>query len=219
MTVLSGAFSEALRHSTRQVHDRAHHSRYMSALLDGALSLAGYTRLAAQYWFVYRELEAAGEAMAGDPVGAPFVVDELRRVPALAEDLAFLAGPDWERTIRPVPATERYVDRLREVAFDWPGGFVAHHYTRYLGDLAGGQVVGALLRRTYGITGAGARFYDFGALGSPSAFRRHYKANLDAAPWGEAERQRIVAETLHAFELNIAVLADLAESSEELAAA
>ncbi|PXY37062.1 biliverdin-producing heme oxygenase [Prauserella sp. PE36] len=213
------AFSQTLRESTKQVHDRAHGSVYMGALLDGALSLEGYTRLAAQYYFIYSTLEAASDAMADDPVGAPFVIDELRRTPALVADLEFLAGPNWRAEIEPVPATEEYVRRLRSVAFDWAGGYVAHHYTRYLGDLAGGQVVGSLLKRTYGVTGPGALFYDFATLGSPSVFRKRYRALLDGAPWDEAERQRVVDETLMAFELNIAVLADLARTIEDHRAA
>lgn len=204
-------FSQVLRESTRDVHERAHHSTYMNALLGGRLTLADYTRLAQQYYFIYRTLEQASEAMASDPVGGPFVLDELRRLPALTEDLEFLLGPEWESTISPMPATLRYVRRMREVAFEWPGGFVAHHYTRYLGDLAGGQVVGSLLRREYGISGAGARLYDFSGVGNPHAFRKHYRALLDNAGWDATERQRIVDETLLAFELNISVLAELAE--------
>jgi heme oxygenase len=96
------------------------------------------------------------------------------------------------------------------VAFDWPGGYVAHHYTRYLGDLAGGQAVRTLLKRTYGVEGPGSLFYHFDIDHVP-AFRKRYRALLDAAPWDEAERQRIVTETLVAFEFNVAVLADLAE--------
>lgn len=207
-------FSQVLRHSTREVHDRAHHSRYMNALLDGRLTLEGYTKLAEQYYFIYSTLEDAADAMTSDEVGAPFVVPELHRTQALVVDLERLAGPGWRDRITPTPATRAYVERLREVAYDWAGGFVAHHYTRYLGDLAGGQVVGKLLERTYGVTGPGARFYDFGALGSPSAFRTRYRALLDAAPWDEAEHERIMAETQHAFELNIAVLDDLADAVE-----
>ncbi|MBB3050351.1 heme oxygenase [Prauserella isguenensis] len=207
-------FSQVLRHSTREVHDRAHHSRYMNALLDGRLTLEGYTKLAEQYYFIYSTLEDAADAMTSDEVGAPFVVPELHRTQALVVDLERLAGPGWRDRITPTPATRSYVERLREVAYDWAGGFVAHHYTRYLGDLAGGQVVGKLLERTYGVTGPGARFYDFAALGSPSAFRTRYRALLDAAPWDEAEHERIMAETQHAFELNIAVLDDLADAAE-----
>lgn len=205
-------FSRRLRESTREVHDRAHRSSYMSALLDGHLTLAGYTALAEQYYFVYATLEEAAEAMTGDPVGAPFVIPELHRTSALVTDLDRLAGPGWRERIEPTPATRAYVERMREVAFTWAGGFVAHHYTRYLGDLAGGQVIGKLLEREYGIAGPGTRFYDFGSLGSPSAFRTRYRALLDEAPWDEAERSRIMAETVAAFELNIAVLDDLADA-------
>jgi heme oxygenase len=89
---------------------------------------------------------------------------------------------------------------------------VAHHYTRYLGDLAGGQMVGKLLERTYGITGPGALFYDFSALGSPSVFRTRYRALLDDAPFDEIARQQIADEAVRAFELNIAMLDELASA-------
>ncbi|GAB3493540.1 heme oxygenase (biliverdin-producing) [Amycolatopsis cihanbeyliensis] len=208
----STTFARTLRESTREVHDRAHHSAYMDALLEGRLSLHGYAQLAAQYYFIYQALEQASDAMADDPVGAPFVIDELRRMPALRADLEFLLGPDWEARLHPVEATKTYVRRMHAVAFDWPGGYVAHHYTRYLGDLAGGQVVRSLLRKTYGVEGAGALFYDFSTLGSPSAFRGRYRELLNTAGWDAAERERIIAETLTAFELNIDVLTELAEA-------
>jgi heme oxygenase len=199
-------FSTTLRESTRDVHERAHQSRFMDALFDSRLPLAAYARLAAQYHFVYQAIEEASDALAGHPVGGPFVFDELRRGPALAADLAFLVGEDWTE---PVPATEDYVRRIRAVAFDWPGGYVAHHYTRYLGDLAGGQAVRSLLERAYGVEGPGAHFYRFD-LGGVPVFRKRYRALLDEAPWDEAERQLIVNEALVAFECNVAMLADLA---------
>ncbi|WP_216210018.1 biliverdin-producing heme oxygenase [Amycolatopsis aidingensis] len=205
-------FARTLHDSIREVHDRAHHSAYMDALLDGRLSLDDYAQLAAQYYFIYQALEQASDAMIGDPVGGPFVIDELRRMPALRADLEFLLGPDWAERVRPVESTTAYVRRLHAVAFDWPGGYVAHHYTRYLGDLAGGQVVHSLLRKTYGVQGPGALFYDFSTLGSPSAFRTRYRGLLNTAGWDAAERERIIAETLTAFELNIDVLTDLAET-------
>ncbi|GAA1855888.1 biliverdin-producing heme oxygenase [Pseudonocardia ailaonensis] len=195
-----------LRQATTEVHERAHHSGYMSALLGGRLPLAGYTLLAEQYLALYGALEARGDELASDPAAAPFVIDDLRRVPALRQDVAALGGSaDAPRVL---PATEAYVARLREA--DAPR-WVAHHYTRYLGDLAGGQMVGKLLERTYGITGPGALFYDFSVLGSPSRFRTHYRELLDGAPWDEVEQRAVIDEALHAFELNIALLDALAD--------
>ncbi|ANY04987.1 biliverdin-producing heme oxygenase [Pseudonocardia sp. HH130630-07] len=200
------ALSAELRATVHEVHERAHHSVYMAALLDGALPLAAYTLLAEQYGAIYGALEAASDTLAEDPVAGPFVIDELRRLPALHADLDAL-GSGIPRIL---PSTATYVARLREAAGD-PVLYVAHHYTRYLGDLAGGQIVGRLLSRTYGIDGAGGLFYDFSALGSPSRFRTRYRELLDTAGWSEADRARLKAEAVHAFELNIAVLAEMAE--------
>jgi heme oxygenase len=211
-----GELAGGLRQATAAVHERAHHSTYMAALLDGRLPLSAYTLLAEQYLAIYGALEAAGDALAEDPAAGPFVIDELRRLPALRKDVPALGGSvDAPRVL---PATEAYVARLREAATDGPV-FVAHHYIRYLGDLAGGQVVGRMLERTYGVTGPGALFYDFSALGSPSRFRVRYRALLDATPWDEIEQRRVMDEAVRGFELNIAVFDELAAATGLSAAA
>ena len=197
-------FHQSVRRSTLQAHQRANHSPFMDALFEGRLAVADYARLVEQYSFVNGALESAGDAMATDPVAGPFVVEGLRRGPRIAEDLAFYRVTDPE----PLPATRRYAARIREVA-DRPAGFVAHHYTRYLGDVAGGQAVAALLPRRYGVTGGGTAFYDFSALGPVPRFRAHYRALLDAAPWDEDERAGVVDEVRTAYELNIAMFHDL----------
>ncbi len=204
---MSEPLSAALRQATMEVHERAHHSTFMGALLAGELPLSHYTLLAEQHRAIYGALEAASDALADDPVVGPFLIEELRRVPSLRTDLTALGTT----SPRVLPATRAYVARICASIGD-PPRFVAHHYTRYLGDLAGGQMVGKLLERTYGVTGPGALFYDFKALGSPSKFRTRYRALLDAAPWGPDEHSRIAQEAVHAFELNIAVFDELADA-------
>jgi heme oxygenase (biliverdin-producing, ferredoxin) len=205
-------FSGVLRRATSEVHERAHHSTYMDALLGGRLDLDDYATLVVQYWHIYGAIEDGADTLAGDAVVGAFAVDGLRRRPGIAADLAALRGPGWADDLSPLPATAAYAERVREVAATWPGGWVAHHYTRYLGDLAGGQAVRGLLRRTYGVVDDGARFYEFSALGPVPRFRTYYRSLLDAAPWDEVERARIAEEAQRAFELNIAMLAELADT-------
>ncbi|HVK22319.1 MAG TPA: biliverdin-producing heme oxygenase [Actinokineospora sp.] len=207
-------FSQSLRQATRDGHDRAQESPYIVALIAGDLSRDGYTALAAQHYFIYAAIEAAAAAMRRDPVAGPFVVDTLHRLPALATDLAELLGPDWQARIQPTRATEAYRARVAEVGHT-SVGFVAHHYTRYLGDIAGGQVIRARLRAQHGITGAGARFYDFDDLGPAPVFRDRYRHLLDTAPWTAEQRAELIAESRRAYDLNTAVFTDLADDLDK----
>jgi heme oxygenase len=207
-------FSAALRASTLQVHEKANYSTYMRALLGGELSQDGYTQLAIQYYFVYSAIEAASDRLAADPVGGEFVFDALRRLPNLELDLAHLVGPDWRSTISPLASTQAYVARIGE-ASSWAGGYVAHHYTRYLGDIAGGQAIRRVLEKQYDVAEAGTLFYHFEGIGSAPKFRDAYRAKLDNAPWTDTERTRVIDETLVAFECNVAVFDELAQRLDE----
>lgn len=181
-------------------------------LFDGTLTVDDYTRWHAQQYFVYRAIEAAAARFADDPVAGPFVFPELARVPAIEADLRFLMGPKWRSGIEPLPATKAYVDRIDEVAADWPGGYIAHAYTRYLGDLSGGQAFGKAARRNYGFEDAGATFYDFADIKSPKDFKDEYRSRLDAADLTGADQDRIIEEVLLAYDHNGAVLAALGEN-------
>jgi heme oxygenase len=180
-------------------------------LFDGTLSVDDYTRWHAQQFFVYEAIEAAAQRLMDDPVAGPFVFPELARVPAIEADLRFLMGPKWRSGIEPLAATKAYVDRINEVSAVWPGGYIAHAYTRYLGDLSGGQAFGKAARRNYGFEGAGASFYDFADIMSPKAFKDEYRARLDAADLTEADQARVIEEVLIAYDHNGAVLAALGE--------
>jgi heme oxygenase len=200
--------SKQLRTSGRDDHRRAEQMPYLTALVDGSLDRDGYAAMVAQHYFIYDVLEQASAVMRADPAVGPLVTDRLTRLPALERDLRFLLGPHWRSAIAPSPATARYTDRLREVCFAWNGGFLAHHYTRYLGDLSGGQYLGRAVARAYGLSGDGHRFFVFTEL-DPDAFKTYYRRLLDTLPWSRFEQDAFLAEVEEAYRLNIAVLDEL----------
>lgn len=203
-------FSEALRAATWASHEQAAAVPALAQLMAGELPRARYADMVAQHWFAYSVLEDAALVMAQDTAAGSFVHAGLERLPALEADLAFLLGEEWPLRVRSSAATRAYCDRMTEVCFTWPGGFVAHHYTRYLGDLSGGQHLGRALARMYGLAdGRGVEFYRFDAVPDPKAFKAGYRRALDDAPWDPAEQRRIVAEISRAYELNTQVLAEL----------
>ena len=214
LTRADSSFSARLREATAEVHDAAERSAFMTALMNGGVPLSGYVQLIAQYLPIYRALESAAEAMRDDPVAGPFALRELDRRFALEADLVTLAGPDWSRHVEVAPATQAYVARIEEVCSDWAGGFVAHHYVRYLGDLSGGQIVRRILRRIYDLDDdRGLSFYVFDQIDNSVAVKKRYRTLLDDSPWSPEEQDRIAAEATLAFDLNVGVFAALAPTT------
>lgn len=211
MTVVP--FSQALRERTWSGHGDSEGATFMRDLMEGKGTRDDYIALVAQHYFIYEALEAAAERFAGDPVAAAFISPQLTRLPALEQDLEFLLGPDWAGQITPLPTTDRYVDRILEVTEDgWSGGFVAHHYTRYLGDLSGGQAIGRLMQRHFGFETNGVGFYLFDQIAKPKEFKETYREQLDAVAWDEEERERVIDEVLLAYRFNTELFVDLADA-------
>ncbi len=203
-------FSEELRAASWGAHERAAESPFMVSLMSGDLDRSRYADMVAQHYFAYLVLEEAAEAMASDPAASMFHFPELTRVPALESDLEFLLGEGWRDQISPSPATTEYCDHMREVCFNWPGGFVAHHYVRYLGDLSGGQFIKRKVKEIYDLPGtSGIDFYEFSEIPKPTAFKDEYRSRLDRAPWDAEEQRRIIDEILLGYELNTKVLDQL----------
>jgi heme oxygenase len=207
------SFSTLIRTASQELHTEANTSTFMSDLLGGSLGVEAYARYTEQLWFVYDALESGVERLASDPVAGPFIRPELMRLASLERDLAHLRGPDWRSTLSPLPATRVYADRIAQCVRAWPAGYIAHHYTRYLGDLSGGQIVRDRAEKTWGFAkrGDGVRFYVFEQIPNPAAFKRDYRELLDAVRADELEKQRIVAECKRAFTLNTDVFWALSE--------
>ncbi|WP_029150739.1 heme oxygenase (biliverdin-producing) [Microbacterium indicum] len=210
--------SAALRERTRSAHSESEGADFMSQLLRGERTRDDYVALVAQHFFIYSALEAATERMRRDPVAARFISDRLTRLPALEADLAFLIGAGWREEIEQLPATAAYVARIEQVGSTWVGGFVAHHYTRYLGDLSGGIHIGRVVQRRFGFETNGSGFYVFGDIADPAGFKDAYRAQLDEAPWDDVERERVIAEVLAAYAFNTRVFEELAGRRGELRA-
>ncbi|WP_454041847.1 biliverdin-producing heme oxygenase [Cellulosimicrobium sp. Marseille-Q8652] len=205
---LPAPLSLRLREGTRPEHEQAESSGFVEKLMSGGLDVAAYADLAAQQWAIYGALEDASAAVRGDAQGATLVFDELTRTPEIEKDLAFLVGPDWTERITIRPATERYVARLREVGGSLPA-YAAHAYTRYLGDLSGGQIIKRMLERHYGLSVEGLAFYTFVEIPKSKPFKDVYRERLDGLDLSPEQVEETVAEARLAFRLNSAVFADL----------
>ena len=212
--------SVLMREGSVTEHREAERSTFMAAMLDGRINATGYAAYVSALRAVYAALEAVGRELAYHEVVGAIVDPRLERLTALDEDLRY-----WTQRAARVPAevsptaVGAYVARLRETVSD-PVLYVAHHYTRYLGDLSGGQAVGRILARTYGIErgGAGLAFYEFPLIEKPKPYKDRYRAQLDALPLGPDDQHRVVQEVRVAFTHNGAMFSELSERLDEYTA-
>lgn len=194
--------SARLREETREAHQAAERGRFVRELLRGGVTREGYAVYLAALVRLYAALEAGLERHAGHPCVAPLHWPALFRSGAVARDLAALVGAGWQEYVSRDMLAATYVARLAAVTASEPPLLVAHAYTRYLGDLSGGQV----------LRGAVARFapdavalYEFPGLDVRAA-RQEFRARLDALPLGPGLEAAVVAEARLAFALHAGIL-------------
>ena len=221
MTLLDPApatapLSIAMREGSQEAHTAAESSAFMAELSAARVNALGVRDYLLRYREVYRTLEGLATELAGHAAVDAVADPALDRLPAIEADLAYWA----EVAGAPVPvefhspATDAYVDRLLEVR-SWAPLFVAHHYTRYLGDLSGGQVIGRVLDRELGLEGQGTAFYAFPAIPKPKPYKDGYRARLDALDLTPEEQSLVVGEVSVAFALNQAVFTELGQALED----
>lgn len=134
----------------------------------------------------------------------------LRRRDALEKDMQYYFGDNWRATVKPSAATRKYVARVNEVAKDDSTLLVAHMYTRYLGDLFGGQMMGGMARRSLGLDpGQGTAFYEFEGILDTKGFIDNWYRELNALELSDAQKQAIVDEGNLVFALNIELFDEL----------
>ncbi|MDX2013984.1 MAG: biliverdin-producing heme oxygenase [Myxococcaceae bacterium] len=196
-----------LRTGTASAHRDAEGASFVKAIFDATVDRADYVRFLWALKRVYGGLEAGLEANRRDARLAPVALPVVYRSEAIARDLAFYALPEGE----PLASTQRYVEQLERVSRTAPHRLVAHAYTRYLGDLSGGQALKKCIQRAFKLEGThGVAFYEFEAIAELNAFKGQYRTALDALPLSAAEQQDIVDEAVLAFELNGAITREVA---------
>ena len=198
------SLSVLLRTGSQAEHTAAEGSSFMSELLAGRIDEAGYAHFLGLLRRVYEALEGTARALADDPLASAVIDPALERLAAIDADIEH-----WGATVVASPATDAYVARI-QTSTQWGGLFVAHHYTRYLGDLSGGQAIGRIISREFGLEdGKGVAFYDFADVPKPKLYKDAYRDRLDALSLDEAEKERVLDEVKAVFALNGGLFAEM----------
>ena len=187
--------------STKTLHTEAERSGIIRDMLRGEASREGYILLQRNLLPAYQALEAGLEAHRDMPLLSALAAYQLDRASALKADLEALCAGDFSQV--PVLAEgTAYAKRIEDAAKGDGELLIAHAYTRYLGDLSGGQILKKLLAKKPGLTPAELTFYDFPAYADLAALKSDYRNALDDAGKRAVNPQAIIDEGSVAFQLN-----------------
>ena len=207
---MTSKLATQLREGTSKSHTMAENVNFIKSFLGGVIDKGSYTEMLSKLYFVYEAIENAMEQNKEHEYIKPIYFPELNRTESLKEDLIFHYGEDWLENVTLSKATLDYVNRINTVSKEKPELLVAHAYTRYLGDLSGGQILKKIAQRSMGLEGnKGLAFYEFNEVSDEAQFKLNYKAALDSLPIKENEASQIIAEANTAFTLNMNIFSEL----------
>ncbi|MEG3893544.1 heme oxygenase (biliverdin-producing) [Microcoleus sp. Z1_A1] len=205
--------STRLREGTIKSHTTAENTAFMKCFIKGIVEREPLRKLFADLYFVYSALETALQSHVNHPIIGTLYFPELNRTENLACDLAFYYGENWREEITASPAGSVYRDRIQTLSKTDPVLLIAHAYTRYMGDLSGGQSLKNVIRSALSLPpDQGTNFYEFSQISTPEArrvFKERYRQTFDEFPVDADTIERIVAEANAAFTLNQDVMHEL----------
>lgn len=220
---LAPSIVTALYLRTKTLHLEAERTGIIRDLLRGEATREGYLLLLRNLLPAYRAMEQGLHRHRSSPALGRLAGYGLDRSSALEADLVALCGERWSRRIPLLEAGERYAKRIGQAAEDDGTQLIAHAYTRYLGDLSGGQILKRLLAKSLELRLSELSFYDFPQFTDLGALKAGYRQALDSAGALAIDQQALIEEGAIAFSLNIdlscAIKAELSSSPISMTAA
>ena len=198
-------FSKDIKEGTKKSHSAAENTSFVKSFLGGCVKEENYRKLVADFYYVYRALEERMDTHAMSPVLGPLQeLKELNRTRALEKDLKYFYGDNWFMKIKPSDSCQSYVNRIMECEEEL---LVGHHYTRYLGDLSGGQILKTIAEKAMNLE-QGLDFYKFD-IEDKKEYKAKYRKILDTLPLTVSQQNAIIVEANFAFRLNMYMFDEL----------
>lgn len=207
---MSSNLATKLREGTKKAHTMAENVGFIKCFLKGVVEKTSYRSLVSNLYFVYSAMEEEMERLQAHPIISKIYFQQLNRRKSLEQDLTYYFGPNWRDLVAPSAATKDYVQRIRSVAASQPELLIAHSYTRYIGDLSGGQILKKIAQKGMNLAeGEGTAFYEFKDISDEKAFKANYRAALNELPIDEATADQIVEEANATFGMNMKLFQEL----------
>jgi heme oxygenase len=191
--------SEKIREASKPAHKAAEGSRFLQDLMAGVLPVEAYKDYITQLSKIYEQMES------WKPEGWNIFDQKLNRFDSILSDIESLDGSSLV-----LNASTEYCEYLKGLVKEKDAlRMLAHHYTRYMGDLSGGQAIAKIVSRTMSIPDTSLSFYRFEEIDDLVRYKEQYRDQLNGLALSEEEESIFIEEVSRAFELNSKILNDL----------
>eukprot|EP01114_Cavostelium_apophysatum_P004344 TRINITY_DN14561_c0_g1_i1.p1 TRINITY_DN14561_c0_g1~~TRINITY_DN14561_c0_g1_i1.p1 ORF type:complete len:151 (+),score=18.92 TRINITY_DN14561_c0_g1_i1:69-521(+) len=135
--------AKKMRKGTIKLHMEAERTPFISRYFRYDIQESAYKNYISFLYFVYKTLEEELSKHHQHPyISAVYFPKELHRTEAIERDLDhFFGSRDSWTHISHANSIMQYVHRLKKAGESNPALLLAHAYTRYMGDLSGGQLL------------------------------------------------------------------------------
>lgn len=206
-----GTLRDQLKTGTKDVHTVAD-KLFTENFVKDTMDRVTYRHFLSQLYFLYDAMEEELRRNEKHPIVGPVhFPDELERMASIEEDLAYYYGPAWRSEISCLPSTRRYVDRVRKIGSEQPELLISHAYTRYLGDVSGGQILKRIIGRLLSLPadGSGIAFFEFSRMESIPKFKQFYNSRMNSLELDDDTMSALVDEANVSFQFSVNVFAEV----------
>jgi heme oxygenase len=200
-------FIDQMKQETLEAHDESKDSGFAVTIMSGQWSPLAFVEWQRALYPVYNTLETILKKNRKDPFLSIFDHRRLDRSERIFHDLStYNVNPILDPS--PLPCVQDYVNCVANTDGSTPR-ILAYHYTRYMGDMIGGQVIARSMKEKYGMSDESLTCYDFSEIGDLHYYRKNYKILIELLPWSEQEREDFVGEIKTAYQINAILFQEL----------
>lgn len=183
-----------LKNETKKIHETVESHPFIQNLLNGKIKKETYALYLRDLLEIYRALEKGLTTHKNHPKVKHIYFPELFRSSAIEKDLDAFQG----NLIKPTPAALSYAEHLNHLSNKDPALLAAHAYTRYLGDLSGGQILGKAVKKQWGDK---INYHTFPEIKSLVETKKNFRNGLNSLPLTATEKKQVAEEALLAFRM------------------
>lgn len=197
-----------IRRNTATLHSAAEHTGFIKRIVDGNASKESYAEYLFNLSAMYKVIEDTIDKNSDNEIVKNFVTKELYKHELIQKDLEFLLGDKLE-TMELLPATNTFIERIKEIDETSPELIIAYAYTRFIADLFGGRTFVALLSVNYGVSKEGLNYYSCEGIKDIRSYVMNYANKINNMNISEELEAKLINEVNNAYIYNLAISCEL----------